>query len=149
MPRVSVNPNAKAPEFNAVQAGEYRMKFERVENAIGQSEKGHWSVKMRLVHLAPATELIGISGSPLKPNEAASSVFQYFMANSDWQGNTRQAFEAVGLEWPKTALEFDSEEAYLSWVEQNLDQKEVTARLKTEQYQGNWSNKVARFVAGN
>ena len=146
MPKVKVNPQAKAPEFNAVQAGEYRMKFERVDDAVGQSEKGNWSVKMRLVHLAPSGSLIGISGEPLKPSELPSSVFQNFMMNPEWQGNLRQAFEAAGLQWPTEEAEFESEEAFGNWIQEALDQKEVIARLKTENYQGNWNNKVARFV---
>ena len=146
MPKVSVNPQAKAPEFNAVQAGEYRMKFERVEDAIGQSERGNWSVKMRLVHLAPSTEIIGMNGVLLKATELPSSVFQNFMMNPEWQGTLRQAFEATGQAWPTEALEFNSEEEFGNWIIQSLDQREVIARLKTEQYQGNWSNKVARFV---
>lgn len=149
MPRISVNPNAKAPEFNTVAAGEYAMKFERVENAISQSDKGHWSVKMRLVHQVPVTDLKTVNGEPFKPTEVPSSVFQYFMMNPDWQGNLRQAFEAAGLQWPTTGLDFESEEQFGNWIQDNLDQKEVIARLKTEQYQGNWSNKVARFVTAS
>lgn len=146
MPKISVNPDAKAPEFVAVAPGEYTMKFERLDkDQVKQSEKGHWMTRMRLVHLTPIEQLTNINGEALKATEVPGSVFVNFMMNPDWQGNLRQAIEATGQEWPK-AMEFDDELAFGNWIQDSLENREVVARLKTSEYQGNWKNEVARFV---
>lgn len=152
MPKVKVNPNAVAPSFITVAPGEYPMQFKRVSGdrpSIAQSEKGNWTLKMQLAHLAASTELVDMNNQPLKPTDMPGSVFHYFTLNEEQQGRIRQAFEAVGMNWAQAATaagEFATEEAFGKWIEQSLDQQQVTVKLKTDCYQGNWSNKVERFI---
>lgn len=149
MPAIKVNPNAKMPEFVAVQVGEYRMKFNRLdEKATGTSEKGNPWCRMRLVHSAPAASLVSVAGSPLKEDEVPGSVSAIFMLDEKGQGKVRQAFESAGLAWPQDAPEFADEWAYAAWIQQNLEGREAVVRLKTQTGQnGDWQNEVARYIA--
>lgn len=148
MGRIKVNPDAKQPTFVAVQPGEYRMKFQRLEEkSLGQSEKGNWWTRLRLVHLAPSENLISLAtGQPLRKDELPSSISAVFMLTEDRQGQVRQALESAGLQWPTDAPEFESEEQYGLWIQQSLENREVVVRLKTRQYEGEWQNEVSRYI---
>lgn len=146
MPKMKVNPNAQAPSFEAVVAGEYSMKFERLpkmDDRCKKSEKGNWYVRMLLKHLTPTVSLTSLTtGQPFKVTEFPSAVFVTFMMDPEMQGTLRQAFEAVGLEWPQDPnMEIDEE-----WIQAALENKEVGVRLKTSEYKGDWKNEVARFL---
>ena len=146
---VSTDPDAQMPSFEPVAVGEYPMRLVRVsgeEKALNESQKtpGNMYTMMRVEHTTPKDQLTKMNGEPFGENETLSRVRIRFMHGK--QGTLRQAFEAVGIVWPKEKLEFESDEAFADWIQQSLDQREVTARLKTRNYEGNWSNDVARFV---
>lgn len=149
MPKITVNPNAKMPEFVAVPAGEYRMRFERLQDkTIGQSEKGNWWARLRLVHTAPANQLTNLQGQPLGEQEVPGSVSGVFMLDESGQGKVRQAFESAGITWPQDAPEFETEEQYAEWIFRTLEGQEAVVRLKTVQSKqtGDWQNDVARYT---
>ena len=125
------------------------MRFERLqEKTIGQSEKGNWWARMRLVHAAPANQLTNLQGQPLGDSETPGSVSGVFMLDDRGQGKVRQAFESAGLAWPTNAPGFESEESYAEWIFQNLEGQEAVVRLKTVQSKdtGDWQNDVARYI---
>ncbi|MCH7790246.1 MAG: hypothetical protein IH940_12535 [Acidobacteria bacterium] len=102
---------------------------------------------MTVIHTTPKDQLTLMDGGAFTENMTPNRVSVYFSHTA--QGTLRQAFEAVGLEWPKEKQDFESNEAFGEWIQQSLEQHEVTTRLKTSQYEGNWSNKVARFIVSD
>jgi len=142
MPKIKVNPEAKRPEFVAVVPGEYSMRFERLtDKFVGQSEKGNWWTRMRLVHVEPPTALTSLTtGQPLTAEEIPGSVSALFMMDHGNQGTLRQAIEASGQVWPSDG-EIDE-----NWIMDSLDGREVVVRLKTRQYKDEWQNEVARYI---
>ena len=152
MPKISVNPNAKAPDFVAVAPGDYQMTFQRFpEKHSGQSDKGNWWARLKLVHTAPSSSLLSLkSGLPLKADELPGSVSAVFMLDDRGQGKVRQAFEAAGLAWPTEAdaPTFESELEYAEWIQQNLENKVAVVCLSTKlnKERGTWDNEVAKYV---
>lgn len=150
MPKITVNPNAKRPDFVAVRPDEYRMKFQRLEEKqYGQSEKGNWWCRMRLVHTAPAANLLGLNGQPLAEDEMPGSVSAIFMLTDKDQGKVRQAFESAGVAWPSAAEapSFETEEEYAEWIMQALSDRECVVRLKSQLGKnGEWQNEVSRYI---
>lgn len=146
---VSTDPNAQMPSFEPVAAGEYAMRLERIGGDMpatreSKTTAGNMYTAMTLVHLTPKGQLTKMDGQPFGDNDSAGRVTIRFMHGK--QGTLRQAFEACGVEWPAEAQNFEDDTALGEWIQQSLDQRDVTARLKTRQYEGNWNNDVARFV---
>ena len=126
---LNVNPAAEVKTgFNPVKPGTYNMRIKEVTDR--NPEKN--DLKIVLEFVAPASELMGIDNEPLKGN--AGSLFDYVMLDNEKQWKLRQLVEACGLEW----------QAFDPLVE--LPSRELSVVVKTELYEGEQKNKVARYV---
>lgn len=128
MALINANPNAEVKSFVAVKPGPYQM---RITEVIDRNPDKN-DLQIKVEHVQPASELLGVDNLPLKG--MPSSVFDYIMLAADKQWKLRQLTEACGLVWGD----------YDPVVE--LPQKEITVVLKTEIYEGEVKNKVARYV---
>lgn len=129
MALLKVNKDAEVKAgFETVKAGTYRMRIKEVTDR--NPEKN--DLRIVLEHTAPASELCGLSGEPLKGQ--AGSLFDYIMLDNDKQWKLRMLTEACGLPWG----DFDPVE--------DLVGRELDVVVKTELYEGEQRNKVARYV---
>lgn len=126
---ISVNPDAEIKTgFQPVKPGTYPMRIKEVTDR--NPEKNDLKVVLEFVQ--PASELYGIDNEPLKGN--AGSLFDYVGLSMDKQWKLRMITEAAGLPWVN----------YDAVVE--LPGKELNVVVKTELYEGEQRNKVARYV---
>jgi hypothetical protein len=114
--------------FETVKAGTYRLRIKEVTDR--NPEKN--DLRMVFEFTQPSAELLGLSGEPLKGQ--AGSLFDYVMLDNDKQWKLRMLTEACGLPWG----DFDPVV--------DLPGREVEAVVKTELYEGEQRNKIARYV---
>lgn len=130
MALINANPDAELkPEFEAVQAGKYRMRIKTVEDR--NPEKN--DLKMTLEFVDPAMNLTNLAGQPCK---AVGNLFDYVMLAEDKQWKLRQLTESAGLPWGSYDPVVD------------LPGKELEVQIKLEAYEGEQKNKVARYIVG-
>lgn len=126
---VRVNPEAEiSAGFEPVKPGTYRMRIKEVTDR--NPEKNDLRIVLEFV--SPASELLGLSGEPLKG--LPGSLYDYIMLDSDKQWKLRTLTEAAGLPW----------EDYDPTTE--LVGRELDVVIKTELYEGETRNKVSRYV---
>jgi hypothetical protein len=126
---INVNPSAEVKSgFAPVKPGTYRMRIKEVTDR--NPEKNDLKVVMEFVQ--SASELYGIDNEPLKGS--AGSLFDYVQLDMDKQWKLRMITEAAGLPWAD----------YDAVIE--LQGKELDVVVKTELYEGEQRNKVARYV---
>ena len=133
-----VNPEAEAgSDFPTFQPGTYRMRIKEVQDRStnpdeGKEPKQDYKVTLEYVD---SSQLVLLSGSPYTGKiEGAGNLFDYVQQAPDKQWKLRQLTEAAGLPWEN----FDPVEA--------LPGKEVDVKVKTEIYEGEQRNKVARYL---
>ena len=132
------NPSAEANlGFDVVQPGTYRMRVKSItdkkkDGAILMSEKGNKYYKAELEYVDP-TALLKIDGNPVKN---AGSLFDngLIYEPEEQQGRLRNFVEGCGVSWAD------------SGDEQALVGREVDVRIKIDEYKGEQSNKVARYL---
>ena len=128
MSLIHANPNAEVKTFETVRPGTYRMRIKTVEDR----NPGKNDLKITLEYVTPAAELVGLDGATLAG--LPGSLFDYIMLAEDKQWKFRQLTEAAGLPWGD----------YDPLVE--LVGRELDVAVKTEAYEGELRNKVARYV---
>lgn len=130
---LQVNPAAEAgSDFPTFQPGVYRM---RIVEVTDRSIEGKADYKVKL-SFADQSQLVLLTGQAYAGSlEGAGSLFDYVMQAPDKQWKLRQLTEACGLPWE--AQDFT----------QSLVGREVDVKVKTEKYEGEDKNKVARYVA--
>jgi hypothetical protein len=125
----NVNPSAEVKTgFTPVKPATYELRIKEVEDR--NPEKN--DLKVTFEYVAPQSELLGVDNQPLKGN--AGSLFDYIMLDNDKQWKLRQLTEACGLPW--------IDQDFL--VE--LPGRTCFAIVKTESYEGELRNKIARYV---
>lgn len=126
---INVNPEAEVSTgFEVVKATTYPVRIKEVTDR--NPEKNDLKVVME--HITPASELVNPQGEPLKGQ--AGSLYDYVMLAADKQWKLRAITEAAGLEWSDYDPVVD------------LPGREVTVVVKTDPYEGELRNKVARYV---
>lgn len=126
---IKVNPQAEASaNFETVKAGTYRMRVKAIKDR--NPEKN--DLEVQLEHTLTASELLGVSGAPLKG--VPGTVFDYVMLAEDKQWKLRALTEAAGLPWGDFDPTID------------LQGRELDVTLKVEMYEGEPRNKVGRYV---
>ena len=132
------NPEAEAKAaFDVVQPGTYRMRVKEItdkkpDGSVLQSEKGNKYFKVQLEYVDPSG-LTKIDGSPAKnPGGVFDNGLVYEPKES--QGRLRNFVEACGVSWADAG------------DEQILVGKEVDVKIKVDEYQGEKTNKVGRYL---
>ena len=132
------NPAAEANlGFDVVQPGTYRMRVKSItdkkkDGSMLISEKGNRYYKVELEYVDP-TALLKIDGSPVKN---AGILFDngLIYEPTEQQGRLRGFVESCGVRWED------------SGDEQSLVGCEVDVKVKIEEYKGEQSNKVSRYL---
>lgn len=131
---VNFNPNPEAEAnaaFDVVAPGTYKMRVAEITDF--QSAKGNSCLKIRLEYVDPSS-LLKIDGNPANnPGNVFDNGLIYEPA--DKQGRLRNFVEACGESWGDIS---DTDV---------LVGKEVDVKIKLDEYQGEQSNKVARYLA--
>jgi len=126
------NPAAEAnAAFDVVQPGTYKMRVITISSFTSKS--GNECFKVELEYVDPS-ELLKLDGTPASN---AGHIFDSGLVHSpaDKQGRLRNFVEACGRTWGELT------------DEQELLQSEVEVKIKLDEYQGEQSNKVGRYLA--
>lgn len=126
-----VNPDAEVKSgFPTFKPGTYTM---RIKAVVDRSpEKNDFKVTLEF---ADVSQLITLDGQQFNGSvEGAGNLFDYVMQDPEKQWKLRQLTEAAGLPWS----DFDPTV--------DLIGREVQVVVKTEAYEGEQKNKVARYV---
>ena len=137
MPQFTPNPEAEASaSFDVVAPGAYQMRIEGSDNMDAvtpfTSKAGNECIKVRLVFADPSAAT-KINGSPAT-NPGSVIDAGLVISPADKQGKLRSLCEAAGLDWN---MMNDTDD---------LIGRELTVKLKVEQYNGEDKNGVARYV---
>ena len=131
MPQFTPNPEAEAnAAFDVIKPGVYRMRVEEITDF--QSQSGNQCLKVRLAYVDPGA-LMKLDDTPAVN---AGNVFDNGLVTSpaDKQGRLRNFVEACGHSWGEVS---DTDV---------LIGAEVDVKIKVDEYNGEQSNKVARYL---
>lgn len=121
--KITVNPNTEASGFGYVEAGQYRLRVVKVGQAEGPiAPYLKWEMEFTDPNIPTTTG----KGKP-------GHIFENTTLKDEAQFRLRQLSDALGLEWGT----LDTDEV----VGMELD-----AFLKVDEYQGAFSNKIAKFI---
>jgi len=131
MPQFNPNPEAEAnAAFDVIQPGTYKMRVEEISEFV--SSKGNNCLKVRLAYVDPSSA-VKLDGTPASN---PGNIFDNGLTtDSDKQGRLRNFVEACGKAWGDVS---DTDE---------LIGSEVDVKIKIDEYNGEQSNKVARYLA--
>ncbi len=137
-PVFTPNPNAEASaSFDVVKPGIYKMRIEGSENfpAISEftSKEGNPCLKARFV-FADRGSLSKLDGSPA--NNPGAVIDAGLSLLPEKQGKLRSLVEACGLSWGSFSGNTDE-----------LLGKELDVKIKTDTYEGEIKNSIARYMA--
>lgn len=132
MPQFTPNPTAEAnAAFDVIQPGTHRMRI--VEITDFQSQSGNKCLKVRMEYVDPSS-LTKLDGSPAaNPGNLFDNGLVFEPA--DKQGRLRNFVEACGKTWGEVS---DTDD---------LVGLEVDVKIKLDEYNGEQSNKVSRYLA--
>ena len=129
--RITVNPDTEASSgFGYTEAGQYRLRVVKVEQVKGKKAP---YLKWEYEFVDPNVQAVG--STPEKPIRVGH-VFENTTLSTEKKNSQfalRNMIEALGLAW----ADFDTESAI---------GLELDAMLKIEEYEGNFSNKIARVL---
>lgn len=131
MPKFTPNPEAESKaSFDVVQPGTYKMRVAEITEFT--SAKGNNCLKVTLEYVDPSS-LNKIDGTPAA---SPGNVFDNgLVTNAESQGRLRNFVEACGQNWG----EIDDTDGLIG--------SEIDVKVKLDEYQGEQSNKVARYLA--
>ena len=129
--RVTVNPEAQASgDFGYAAPGEYLLRIRKVESKQKQGSEYPY-LKWEMVFADPNVPSVekNADGSSKK----VGNIFNNTSLKPDAQFSLRDTCEALGLKWG----DFDTDQCV---------GRELKAKIKIREYQGNFSNEVERFI---
>lgn len=130
MPMFTPNPAAEANVgFDVVQPGTYRMRVKDIKPF--DSKSGNKCLKVQLEYVDPSA----LSKEDGTPSSNPGNLFDNGLVTepAEKQGRLRNFVEACGINWASAG---------------NTDEligREVDVKIKSEEYQGERSNKVVRY----